>query len=261
MSRIAAAFRRAQDQGRAAFVGYLTGHDPDMEGSYARLVAAVDGGLDVLELGVPFSDPTADGPDIQAAMVRARSSGATLDRVLELSGRLRERFPDLPIVLFSYANPLAAKGEAFVEALKAGGIDGLLVVDVPAESAEWLRGPARAAGLDWIGLCAPTTTPDRLARTLAATSGFVYAVALTGVTGAKLDATSEALDAHLKRIKDGTDLPVAVGFGVRDPEQARRMAARADGVVVGSALVRAGLDGPDALKAKVTELAAGMGRG
>lgn len=260
MSRIDEAFAACRAEGRAALVGYLTAFDPDREGSIARAVAACEAGVDVLELGVAFSDPTADGPEIQAAMLRALGAGSTLDGVLGVAAAIRERCPQ-PIVLFSYANPLLRMGpDAAVARASDAGIDGLLVVDLPPESADVLRGPARAAGLDWIGLCAPTSTAARRDRIVAASSGFVYAVSLTGVTGTALDASSLALAAQLEDLGRRTQLPIAVGFGVREPAQVRALAQRADGVVVGSALVRAGLEGVDALSARVRALAAALGR-
>jgi len=267
MNRITTTFARCRAEGRAALIGYLTGCDPDQAGSLERLRAACAAGLDLLELGVPFSDPTADGPEIQAAMVRALASGSTLDKVIELATTLRSEFPELPIVLFSYANPLLRAAARTPEgalglcrSLVERGIDGLLVVDLPPEQGALLREPARAAGLDWIGLVAPTSTPHRRDRVLAAASGFVYAVSLTGVTGAALDASSLALHEQLADLRARTELPVAVGFGVRSAEQVRALAEVVDGVVVGSALVRAGVESVEALRAAVGELRAECGR-
>ncbi|HEY0132915.1 MAG TPA: tryptophan synthase subunit alpha, partial [Nannocystis sp.] len=186
-SRIAARFAAVKAEGRAALVGYLTAFDPTRRAAFDRLCAACEAGLAVLELGVPFSDPSADGPTIQAAMVRALAAGATLGGVIDLAAELRRRF-DVPIVLFSYGNPLLRLGaEKLVERATQAGVDGLLVVDLPPEHSAPLREPARAAGLDWVGLVAPTTTPRRRASVLGAASGYVYAVILTGVTGAPLD--------------------------------------------------------------------------
>lgn len=263
MSRIDEVFARCRTEGRAALVGYLTAYDPDRAGSLERLRAACDAGVDVLELGVPFSDPTADGPEIQLAMGRARAAGATLDGAISLAAELRSSHPATPIVLFSYANPLVARAEgiaATVQRVGEAGVDGLLVVDMPPESASALREPARAAGLDWVGLCAPTTTPQRLDRIVAASTGFVYAVSLTGVTGAALDAGASSLDAHLSRIRARTELPLAVGFGVRTPEQAAALVPKVDGVVVGSALVKAACEGVAPLRDTVAGLAAAMKR-
>jgi tryptophan synthase alpha chain len=262
-SRISAVFARCRAENRTALVGYLTGFDPDRAGSLARLSAACEAGLDILELGVPFSDPTADGPEIQAAMVRARAAGATLDGVLELAAELRRRFAELPIVLFSYANPLLRGLERDVEFFRriaTLGIDGILVVDLPPEHAATLRDPARAAGLDWIGLVAPTSTPTRLERVLAGASGFVYAVSLTGVTGSALDAKSNSLRTQLDDLRQRSSLPIAVGFGVREPAQVAALAAQADAVVVGSALVKAGRDDVGSLASAVAALRAATRR-
>jgi tryptophan synthase alpha chain len=262
-SRISATFARCRAEGRAALIGYLTAFDPDRAGSLARLSAACEAGLDILELGVPFSDPTADGPEIQAAMVRARAAGSTLGGVLELAAELRGRFADLPIVLFSYANPLLRGLErdgSFFRRLVGLGVDGILVVDLPPEHATFFRVMARAAGLDWIGLVAPTSTPIRLERVLADASGFVYAVSLTGVTGSALDANSDALRAQLEDLRQRTSLPIAVGFGVREPGQVAALATQADAVVVGSALIRAGRDDVGALSSTVAALRAATRR-
>ncbi|MCA9702099.1 MAG: tryptophan synthase subunit alpha, partial [Myxococcales bacterium] len=220
-------------------------------------------GLDVLELGVPFSDPAADGPEIQAAMVRALAAGSSVAGVLDLAKRLRDRFSDLPIVLFSYANPLLRSAErhtdgaiGFCRYLVERGIDGLLVVDLPPEEAALLREPAREAGLDWIALCAPTSPASRRDRLVAQASGFVYAVSLTGVTGAPLDAGSTALHEQLADLRGRTALPIAVGFGVREPAQVAMLASQVEGVVVGSALVRRAGEGPAALRELVSALQA-----
>lgn len=263
--RIAACFARCRAQGRAALIGYLTGHDPDLETSEARLLAACEAGLDILELGAPFSDPTADGPEIQAAMVRALAGGATLERVLTLAAAVRRRHPELPIVLFSYANPLlracardAAGASGFCARLRELGVDGLLIVDMPPEQAAALREPARAAGLDWIGLCAPTSPPRRRDLIVGGASGFVYAVSLTGVTGAALDADSEGLRAQLADLRARSSLPLAVGFGIREPAQVSALAPFVDGVVVGSALVRAASEGVTALRERIAGLRAAL---
>lgn len=256
MSRIARAFADAKAEGRAALVGYLTAYDPDLEGSLERIMAACDAGLDVLELGVPFSDPGADGPDVQGAMVRALAAGATLPGVLDLARSVRER-TDVPIVLFSYANPLLQMGRRLGAAAANAGIDGLLVVDCPPAHAAELRDPAVERGLDWIGLVAPTTTEDRMASIAKVTSGFVYTVTLKGVTGAALDVDSDALARQLATVRTRFDVPVAAGFGVRSAKQAQVLAGKADGVVVGSALIRAGQEGVEALAELVRDLRAG----
>lgn len=253
---IAARFAACAAEGRAALVGYLTAFDPDRAASLDRLCVACEAGLDVLELGVPFSDPAADGPTIQAAMVRALASGATVAATLELAAELRRRV-DVPIVLFSYANPLLRFGaQAIAERATQAGVAGLLLVDMPPEHSEPLRAPARAHGLDWIGLVAPTTTPPRRAAVLANSSGFIYAVSLTGVTGTALDPNDARLHHGLAELRASSELPVVVGFGVRSPDDVHALARSADGVVVGSALVEAGNRGTGALGALVRGLRA-----
>jgi len=258
-TRILEAFERCRAEGRAALVGYLTAFDPDRETSRALVHTALGAGVDVLELGVPFSDPTADGPTIQEAMLRARAAGATLAGVLELAAEIRTG-TDAPIILFSYANPLLQLGDALGERLREAGIDGVLVVDLPAEHANELREPIHAAGLGWVGLVAPTTTAERLPTAAGGATGFVYAITLKGVTGANLGADRGDLVAQLQAIREHTDLPIAAGFGVRDPEQAAALALHADGVVVGSALIEAARQGADALEALVTALRAALVR-
>ena len=260
MSRISETFARCKREGRAALVGYLTGFDPDRDGSLERLLAAADAGLDVLELGVPFSDPNADGPRIQGAMVRALKSGATVSGVLELARAVRHAKPDLPIVLFSYANPLLAFGpERLATQASERGVDGVLVVDLPADHADMLRVPLKQKGIDWIGLVAPTTTEARMDRVLESTTGFVYAVTLRGVTGAALDAERPELVEQLAKIRARTKLPIAAGFGVRTHQQAASLGRNADGVVVGTALVEASERSTAALAELVAELRHALG--
>ena len=238
MSAIAAAFARCREEGRAAFVPFLMAGDPDLATS-ARLVEALAaGGADVIEVGIPFSDPVADGPVNQRAAGRALAAGARLPAVLEMIARCRERVP-VPIVLFTYFNPVHCRGVArFAEQAAASGIDGVLCVDLPPEEAEdeWL--PAlRAAGIDTVFLVAPTSTKERLSRAAAASSGFVYAVSRTGVTGAGARVPAE-LAKEIKRARKRIDLPLVVGFGISEPAQAAAVGGLVDGVVVGSALVR-----------------------
>ncbi len=266
MSRLAQAFARARDEHRAALVGYLTAGDPDLATCEANVLAACQAGLDVLELGVPFSDPAADGPDVQGAMVRALEAGTTLDAVLEMAARLRYEV-DTPIVLFSYANPLFRADHGLAERVAAAGIDALLVVDMPPQHASILRAPARAADLDWIGLVAPTTTPQRLDAISEVTTGFVYAVTLRGVTGAAVDVEGQELSQSLARLRDVFEVPVVAGFGIRTPGQVQALvrghvdgAPLVDGVVVGSALIRAAGQGQERLVALVRELARATAR-
>lgn len=261
MSTIRAAFDQAAAQDRAALVGYLTAFDPSHEQSRDRILAACEAGLDVLELGVPFSDPTADGPDVQGAMVRALAAGATLRKVLSLAAEIRARVAT-PIVLFSYANPLLAMGpDKLAEAAHDAGIGGLLVVDLPPGHAGLLRGPGSAVGLDWVGLVAPTTSPARMSEVAAVTSGFVYTVTLKGVTGAALDVENPALQTQLEEVRAAFDVPMAAGFGIRGPSQVEALAARVDGVVVGSALIAAAKKGIPELRELVGALAKATRRG
>ena len=261
MGRIADTLAACKADNRAALIGYLTAGDPDVAKSRERIFAACEAGLDLLELGLPFSDPAADGPTIQAAMVRALEAGIRVDDVLDICKSVRERF-DLPIVLFSYANPLVHRGgEAMAKAAVEAGADAMLVVDLPPEHAAPLRGPAREANLDWIGLVAPTSTAGRRKRVIEASTGFVYAVSLTGVTGTALDPNDARLHATLDALQEETgDLPLAVGFGIRGADQVKVLAPKVDGVIVGSELVRAGEAGLSTLREKVAQLAAATRR-
>ena len=224
--RIESTFARCRAEGRAALIGYLTAFDPHRAGAFERIDAACTAGLDVLELGVPFSDPTADGPAIQAAMRRALASGATLAGTLELAAELRARH-SLPMVLFGYANPILHRGvESLVAAASRSGIDGLLIVDLPPEHGHELAAAARAAGIDRIGLVAPTSTDARIDRIAAHSTGFLYAVSLAGVTGAALDTASPELAKRLATLRARTSLPIAVGFGIRSADDVGRLGLR-----------------------------------
>ena len=253
-TRIAEAFARAAADRRAALVAYLTAYDGGADHSLACLRAAADAGADIIELGVPFSDPSADGAGIQAAMVRALQHGASLRGVIDLVAELRAK-TDVPVVLFGYTNPIAQFGPgAFAAAAVRSGADGVLLVDLPPEHAGFVREPVRAAGLDWIGLVAPTTTIARREAVCAAASGFVYAITLRGVTGAALGGDDDELREQIAAARVVTRLPIVAGFGVRTAAQAKRLASVADGVVVGSALVEAATTGPEALAQRVAEL-------
>jgi tryptophan synthase alpha chain len=232
------AFARAAKEKRAAFVPYLTAGDPDLETSVALIEALAKAGADAIELGVPFSDPIADGPVIQRAAARALAGGTTLAGVLAAVAHARRRV-DVPIVLFSYFNPIHARGvESFAEQASASGVDGVLCLDLPPEEGEGVVPRLRAHGLDTVFLLAPTSTPARRKLAAAWSSGFVYYVSRTGTTGERTDVPAE-LAADVKAVRKATRLPVAVGFGISTPEQARAVGRVADGVVVGSALVRA----------------------
>ncbi len=258
MSRIAQRFAELKAQGRAAFVPFITAGDPDLDTSRAILHALPAAGADLIELGMPFSDPMADGPAVQASSLRALKSGAGMARTLEMVRGFRERDSDTPIVLMGYYNPVHAMGvEKFVKEVAAAGADGLIIVDLPPEEDAVLQGPAKAAGIDVIRLVTPTTHEARLARVLDGASGFLYYVSIAGVTGTKSFAEAE-VKAALARIRKATHLPLAVGFGIKTPAQAGAIASFADAAVVGSAIVSViGNNqgaGRDRIVAKVTEL-------
>ena len=238
-TRIDARFAALKDARRAALVTFVMAGDPDYARSLAIVKALPGAGADVIELGMPFTDPMADGPAIQAAGLRALKGGQTLRKTLQLVRDFRKGDDATPIVLMGYYNPIYVYGvEPFLADAREAGVDGLIVVDLPPEEDEELCLPALKAGLNFIRLATPTTDDRRLPAVLANTSGFVYYVSITGVTGSaapKADVVGEAV----ARIKRHTHLPVAVGFGVRDAASAAAIAARADGVVVGSALVEA----------------------
>ena len=237
MTRIGERFARRKAEGRPAFVAFLTAGDPSLDRTVEAAAELDRGGADVLELGVPFSDPLADGPVIQRASERALARGVTLPRVLEVVRRIRER-SELPLLLFSYCNPLLRHGlPRLAREAKEAGVDGVLVTDLPPEEAgEWI-GAARVADLDTVFLASPTSSPERLKRVAEASRGFVYAISRTGVTGER-QALSEEARPLVARLRVLTAVPVALGFGLGTPEQVRDAAAVADGVVVGSALVR-----------------------
>jgi tryptophan synthase alpha chain len=241
MSAIAAAFARCREEERAAFVPFLMGGDPDLATSARLIEALAAGGADLIEVGVPFSDPVADGPVNQRAAQRALAAGARLPAVLEIVARCRERV-DVPIVLFTYYNPVHCRGVGrFAEQAAASGVDGVLCVDLPPEEAEAEWVPAlHAVGVDTVFLVAPTSTKARVARAEAASSGFVYYVSRTGVTGVApgRQGLPDGLVKEVKRVRKRLDLPLVVGFGIADPEVAAAVGRIADGVVVGSALVR-----------------------
>jgi len=237
MGRIEERFAALKTEGKKAFVAYLTAGDPDLETTAKLIPALENAGVDIVEIGVPFSDPTADGPVIQAASQRALKGGATLAKILATIAALR-RTSAIPIVLFGYYNPILSYGpERFAAAAATAGIDGILVVDLPPEEARELRRYTDPAGLAFITLVAPTTDSKRARRILRQATGFVYYISVTGVTGAAAPHT-EDVRSDVKRIRSMTAFPVAVGFGISTPGQAAAIAPLADGVVVGSALVR-----------------------
>ncbi|NOE18688.1 tryptophan synthase subunit alpha [Ruegeria atlantica] len=237
MTRIDAKFAALKAEGKKAFVAYVMAGDPDYDTSLDVVKGLPGAGVDIIELGLPFTDPMADGPTIQAAGQRALDGGMTLQRTLDLARAFRETDDTTPIVLMGYYNPIYSRGvEAFLADAKDAGIDGLIVVDLPPEEDEELCLPAQAAGLNFIRLATPTTDDQRLPRVLQNTSGFVYYVSITGITGA---AEAQATDVapEVARIKAATELPVIVGFGINTPEKSRNIASVADGAVVGSAIV------------------------
>ena len=238
-TRIDRRFAKLKEEGRPALVTYMMAGDPDYATSLAILKALPAAGADVVELGMPFSDPMADGPAIQAAGLRALKNGQTLARTLQMAAEFRQSDDETPIVMMGYYNPIYIYGvERFLKDAKASGIDGLIVVDLPPEMDKELCLPALAAGLNFIRLATPTTDEMRMPSVLQNTSGFVYYVSMTGVTGSALPDTSKVGEA-VARIKAHTDLPVCVGFGVKTAEQTRAIGASADGVVVGTAIVNA----------------------
>ena len=237
MSRIAQAFERARNENRAAFVAYLCAGDPDFDTSLEACRALLRSGIDVLELGVPFSDPLADGLVNQLAAQRALESGMNSARVFELVRRLRAEFPQAPIVFYTYYNLVFTNGvAAYVEAAKAAGVDGLLTLDLPPEEAGELLGHCRRCGVDSVFIVAPTTSEERLPRITEAATGFINYVSREGVTGMR-DQMASGIPEAMARIRRHTKLPVVVGFGVSRREHVALVAAHADGVVVGSALV------------------------
>lgn len=236
LSRLESTFARLRRDRRTGLVTYVTAGDPDLEKSAAILQALDRAGADVIEVGVPFSDPLADGPVIQRATERALAAGATLDGALDLVARVRPTVPT-PIVLFSYANPILRMGTTrFAERAGAAGVDGVLVLDLPIEEADELRGTMGAAGIHTIFLLSPTTTLERIAMAAKLGSGFLYGISRLGVTGAR-DRVAEGAQALAERIRAVTDLPLALGFGISRPEHVREIGRWADAAVVGSALV------------------------
>jgi tryptophan synthase alpha chain len=245
-TRIDTRFAALRDQGRAGLVTFITAGDPDLQTSLAILKALPGAGADVIELGMPFTDPMADGPAIQASGLRALQGGQTMRKTLAMVAEFRKGDPDTPLVLMGYYNPIYVYGvEAFLSDAKSAGVDGLIVVDLPPEEDEELCLPALKAGVNFIRLATPTTDDKRLPAVLANTSGFVYYVSITGITGSAAP-DADKVGAAVARLKRHSHLPVAVGFGVKNASSAAAIAAKADGVVVGSALV-------DAIKASLID--------
>jgi tryptophan synthase alpha chain len=267
-TRIDARFAELAKEGRSAFVTYVMAGDPDPLISLDIVKALPKAGADIIELGIPFTDPMADGPSIQAAGLRALKAGMTLKKTLELVRGFRKEDDTTPLVLMGYYNPIYIYGvDKFLADAKSAGVDGLIIVDLPPEEDDELCIPALKAGLNFIRLATPTTDDKRLPAVLANTSGFVYYVSITGITGAAA-ADSKVVGDAVARIKRHTKLPVCVGFGIRTPQTAQAIAEKADGSVVGTALVdalRDSLDGEGRATGKtvaaVADLAASLARG
>ncbi len=265
MTRLATTFAACARDNRAALVTFVTGGDPSPAVTPAILDALVAAGTDVIELGMPFTDPMADGPAIQLADIRSLNAGTTTVKLLEIIKDFRARHPAVPIVLMGYANPMVRRGPAwFAEACAEAGVDGIICVDIPPEEDAALGPALRAAGVDLVRLATPTTDAARLPAVLDGCSGFLYYVSVAGITGLQQAAQSSIADA-VGRLKANTTLPVAVGFGVRTPDQAAAIARVADGVVVGSAIVEAvgaaveaGRDPAEAVRIIVTPLSAAV---
>lgn len=269
MSRIAARFADLERAGRGGLIPFIEAYDPDSRTSAALLAGLPAAGADLIEVGIPFTDPMADGPIIQAAGKRALAAGATVRRTLAMIRDFRRQDAETPLILMGYLNPILAYGtEAFARDAAAAGVDGLIVVDLPSEEADLLLPHAKANGLDVIRLVAPTTDDARLPKVLAGSSGFVYYVSITGITGTK-SATAAELAVNVPRIRRVTDLPIAVGFGVKTPAQAADVVRVADAAVVASSLIatlagsldakgRATADTVERVLADVRALAAGV---
>jgi tryptophan synthase alpha chain len=235
--RISATFAACREQGRAAFVGYLMAGDPDIETSFNNIKALAEAGADIIELGAPFTDPMADGPAIQKAALRSLAAGTTLKDTLTIAKRFRAENATTPLIVMGYANPIHRMGfAAFAQAAAEAGVDGVITVDLPPEEDAPVRNALAVHGLAVIRLATPTTTENRMKTVAEGSSGFVYYVSVAGVTGAAVGAETD-ITAGVERARRVSNLPVAVGFGVRTPEQAAKFARIADGVVVGSALV------------------------
>lgn len=258
-TRIDQTFARLKVARKKAFVAYIMAGDPDVARSLAVMQGLPSAGVDVIELGLPFTDPMADGETIQLAGQRALEGGMTLDKTLDMVRAFRKGDQDTPIVLMGYYNPIYARGvDLFLAQAKEAGIDGLIIVDLPPEEDSELCIPAQAAGINFVRLATPTTDAKRLPRVLQNTSGFVYYVSVTGTTGAAAAKPSDVAP-EVARIKASTDLPIIVGFGINTPDTARAIASVADGCVVGSAIVKEIASGKpvDQILAFVAGLAAG----
>jgi len=266
--RVAATFERLSAEGRAGLVTFITAGDPDRETSQQLMERLPSAGADIIELGMPFSDPMADGPAIQAANLRALGSGASLRRTLDMVARFRHGDDQTPVILMGYFNPIYQYGpDRFARDALESGVDGLIMVDLPPEEDDELCDPARTAGLHWVRLVTPTSDEKRLEQVLRNTSGFIYYVSIAGITGTRSAAKGAVGDA-VARLRQHTDLPIAVGFGINTADQVRQTGEIADGAVVGSAIIReiernlddAGAATPELLE-RVSELVSGLAKG
>jgi tryptophan synthase alpha chain len=261
-NRLATTFARTQALGRAALVTFVTGGDPSPAAMPAILDALVEGGADIVELGMPFTDPMADGPAIQQANLRSMAAGTTTRHLLDMAAGFRTRHPDVPLVLMGYANPmLSREADWFAQNAAASGVDGVICVDLPPEEDEALGPALRRVDVSPIRLATPTTDAARLPTVLRGASGFVYYVSVAGITGLQ-QAAQASIDTAVARLHAETDLPIAVGFGVRTPDQAAAIGRIADGVVVGSAIVeligREGVDAARSVRTFVSSLASAL---
>lgn len=239
MTRIAATFAKAKSENRTALIAYVTAGYPDVASTEALVASVIDAGADMIELGVPFSDPLAEGPTIQHSSQIALEQEVTLDTCIDMCASLRDRYPVVPVTLMGYYNPVWAYGlEHFAERAVSAGVDGVIVADLPVEEASPLLEVCRPRGIDVILLLAPTSTDDRIRKVGQVASGFVYCVSVAGVTGVRTQ-VSGGLASFLKRVRAFVDLPIAVGFGISKPEHVRTVGAMADGAIVGSAVINA----------------------
>jgi len=253
--RLAACFARCRNEGRSALVGYLTAGDPDVTTS-EQLILALAEQVDILEIGMPFSDPMADGPVIQAASERALEAGASINDVFAIAGKVREAHPDICIVLMGYANvPYTLGFDSFSERASKAGVDGVLIVDIPAEESAICEEAFRKYGLHRILLLSPTSSDERIKLASEAASGFIYYVSLTGITGAEMGKAAD-IEKQVEKIRSFSDLPVCVGFGVKTAEQASSVARFADGVVIGSHFVSQIANHPDSTATMIASLSA-----
>lgn len=255
MNRIDRVFSNLRKQDKKAFIPYIMAGDPDLEKTADLIKLFENIGADIVELGIPFTDPLADGPTIQRASERALKKGVTLTKVIDFMKEIR-RLTEIPILFMSYYNPIFRYGvERFVRDAVLSGVDGVIVPDLPPEEAAQLIRPARKEGLSTIFLLAPTSTTERIKKVVKASTGFIYYVSITGITGSRLE-IDESLTDSIKNVKSMTERPVCIGFGVSNPEEASRMAAISDGVIVGSAIVKVIKETPE----KVEEFVRGLRR-